>query len=94
MIQKSKDEPRVQGSGRVIAKTNRFIVYSKYGYMTHVFNNEYGVTFCCNPLLSEHDDIVPAFEGKELAESHKTDFYTEIAEVQYVAKVQRYFYSV
>jgi hypothetical protein len=76
------------------AKTNRFIVYSSYGYMSHIVTNENGVTFTCNPLPSIHDDIIPAFEGRELAEAHKTDFYNQIAEVQYVAKVQRFFPTV
>lgn len=76
------------------AKTNRFIVYSRYGHMSHIVTNEHGVTFSCSPLPSEHDDIIPVFESRELAEANKTDFYNQIAEVQYVAKVQRYFPTV
>ena len=75
------------------AKTNRFIIYSSYGHMSHVVTNEYGVTFSCNPLLGE-DGKPFAFEGKELAESHKDSFYDKIAEVQYTAKVDRFFFEV
>lgn len=72
-------------------KSNKFIVYSSYGVMSHVVVNEYGVAFSCNPLLSDIDNIPLAFEGRELAESHKDSFYDKIAEVQFTSKVERYF---
>ena len=75
-------------------KTNRFIVYASYGCMSHVVINEHGVAFSCNPLLSDIDNVPLAFEGKELAESHKDSFYDKIAEVQFTARIERYFFPI
>lgn len=71
-------------------KTNRFIVFSSYGLMSHTVTNEHSVTFSCNPLCHT-DGSAMVFEGKDLADSHKTDFYNKVAEVQYVSKVEREF---
>lgn len=70
--------------------SNRFIVYSGYGLMSHLVVNNYGVTFSC--CAKNDGKQVYAYESKELALQNTDDFFNQVAEVQVISKIEREFF--
>ena len=68
-----------------------YIVYSRYGCMSHIIMNEHGVVFGVNPLLVNFADNyskVVIFDTKEDAEMAKDSFYDNISAVILISKFE------
>lgn len=77
-------------------QTGKWIVYSYYGWQSHIVMNQYGAIFSCNPktvptprVLGSVDCVV--YDSEEEANQHMDKFYDRKTQVQFIAKFEKDF---
>jgi hypothetical protein len=68
-------------------KVTKFIVYSRYGKMTHGFETANKVNFLTGNLKDE-----TLYDSIEEANNNKDDFYYDVCEISSLIKIDRFIF--
>lgn len=74
------------------SQTLGYVVYSRYGLMSHIIMNNNGVVFECNPKRKNSDNSAAmVYATLDEATAAKDEFYDTLSPFVFIAKAEKTF---